>query len=265
MAQSLGDRYQDHNDIPLEWQNDVLIPYLLEQGVFENMIEPQEFIPPPEPDTLKMKNILGDSIFVFYEPVNQALCSNGYAYDYADFGVPDTLFTGAYRLEGEWLLEEIGLNKFAWLEEVNVTSDLSFSPLQEFVRDASNDSIIRVPFTKGYDQEYSLEIKINTLFPRKYLMVVRTHMYVGGIYDIYVNNELVLNIDYYDYVLNRELWYSVTGKRYKPEGAFNLFDCFVENTGEYGTTTLKFVYREPGRVLSNGLVIDYIDFIPYDD
>ena len=265
MAQSLGEEYQDHSDIPLEWQNDVLIPYLLEHGVFENMLEPEEFIPPPEPDTLKMRNILGDSVYVYYEPVDQALCSNGYAYDYAEFAVPDTLFTGATRIEGEWLVEEIGINKYAWLEEVNVTSDIAFAPLQELATGASNDSIIRVAFTKGYDQGYSIEFKIKTLFPRKYLMVVRTHMYIGGIYDIYVNDELVLTMDYYDYVLNRKLWYSVTGKRYKPEGAFNLFDCWVDYTGEYGKTTLKFVYREPGRVLSNGLVIDYIDFIPYDD
>lgn len=265
MSQSMGDRYQDYSDIPLEWQYDVLIPYLLEHGVFENMIEPEEFIPLPYPDTLKMKNILGDSIFIFYEPVDQALCSNGYVYEYADFAVPDTLFAGAFRMEGESLLEGIGGDRYAWRDEVNVISDIPFTPLQDFVKTASNDSIIRVSFSKGYDQGYSMEFTIETLFPRKYLMVVRTHMYVGGIYDIYVNDELVMNMDYYDYVRKRELWYSVTGKRYKPEGAFNIFDCFVESNAEYGKTTVKFVYLEPGRVLNNGLVIDYIDFIPYDD
>ena len=78
-------------------------------------------------------------------------------------------------------------------------------------------------------------------------MVVRTHMYVGGIYDIYVNDELVMTIDYYDYVRNRELWYSVTGERYKPEGAFNRFDCWVVNTSAYGETTVKFVYQGTGQ------------------
>ena len=265
MALTLGDLYQDHNDIPVDWQYDVLIPYLLEHGVFENMIEPHEFIHPPEPDTLKMKNILGDSIYVEYEPVDKVLCSNGYAYNYTDFAVPDTLFTGTYRMEGEWLLRETGINKFAWLEEVNVSSAVSYEPLREYVEDGSNDSILRVSFTKNYSDEYSLEFQIKTLFPRKYLMVVRTHMYVGGIYDIYVNDELVMDIDYYDYVLDRELFYSVTGARYKPEGGFNRFDCWVDNKNEYGNTTVKFVYREPGKVQSNGLVIDYIDFVPYDE
>ncbi len=265
MAESLGDLFQDFSDIPLEWQYDVLIPYLLERGGFENMIEEFEFIPPPPPDTLKMKNLLGDSVYVEYTPVEKTLCSNGYAYNYADFSVPDTLYNAAFRLEGEWLLEEIGINKFAWSEEVEVISDLSFGPLQEYVGSASNDSIIRIPFTKGYDQKFSVEFEVKNLFPRKYLMVVRTHMYVGGVYDIYVNDELVMNIDYYDYLLNRELWYSVTGKRYKPEGAFNRFDCWVENEGDYGKAKVRFEYMEPGDVQNNGLVIDYIDFVPYDE
>ncbi len=265
MAQTLGEVYQDYNDIPITWQYGVLIPYLLEQGVFENMIEEHEFLQPPYPDTLKMKNILGDSILIEYEPVEQTLCSNGYAYNYLDFSVPDTLFTGAYRMEGEWLLEQIGLNKYAWYEDVTVNSDVSYAPMQEFIGTASNDSILRVSFTKGYDGDYSVEFKVETLFPRRYLMVVKTHMYMGGIYDIYVNDELVATIDYYDYVLNRELFYSVTGERYRPDGGFNRFDCWVENKNEYGNATVKFVYREPGKVLSNGLVIDYIDFVPYDE
>jgi len=106
---------------------------------------------------------------------------------------------------------------------------------------------------------------VDKLFPRKYLMVVRTHMYVGGIYEIYVNDELVMEIDYYDYVNQRELWRSVTGARYKPEGGFNRFDCWVYNTAPYGKCNVKFVYKEPGRVQSNGLVIHYIDFVPYED
>jgi hypothetical protein len=265
MALALGESYQDYNDIPIDWQFDVLIPYILDHGVFENLIEPSEFIPPPPPDTLKMKNILGDSVYVEYEPVDQAFCSNGFAYNYADFAVPDTLFTGGQRIEGEWLLQQVGANKFAWLEEVNLVSDASYEPLREFGADASNDSIVRVPFQLGYTGTYELEFNVDKLFPRKYLMVVRTHMYVGGIYDIYVNDELVAEIDYYDYVRGRELWKSVTGIRYKPEGGYNRFDCWVQNNAPYGEMKVKFVYKEPGNVQSNGLVIDYIDFVPYDD
>ncbi len=266
MAQRLGNFYQDHRDIPLDWQYEVLIPYLLDHGLFENLVEPEEFTPLLLPDTLKMKNILGDSIYIDYTVSGPTLCSNGYAYNYSSFLVPDTLYSTAQRTEGESLLEQLSASKFAWKEEVDVVNSISFQPKREFVAGGSNDSIMRVPFTRGYDQEFELEFPVKNLFPQKYLMVVRTHMFVGGIYDIYVNDELVVeDMDWYDYVLQREIWYSVTGKRYKPEGAFNYFDCWVENNAPYGQCKVKFVYKGPGRVNANGLVIDYIDFIPYDE
>lgn len=266
MASFLGDIYQSHEDIPLDWQYDVLVPYLLDHGVFENMIEPEEFIPPPYPDTLKMKNILGDSIYVEYTPIDKTICSNGYTYNYENFMVPDTLYKSPQRTEGESLLEQVGINAFAWDEEVLVNSTKSFEPLREFSGSASNDSLVRVPFDRGYTGTYDLEFNVKTLFPGKYLMIVRTHMYVGGIYDIYLNDELVLTIDYYDYALNWELWFSANGQEiYKPEGPYNRFDCFVDKQNEYGNTKVKFVYREPGNVQNNGLVIDYIDFVPYED
>jgi hypothetical protein len=266
MAESLGGDYHDYNDIPLDWQYRVLIPYLLEHGVFENMVEEFEFLLPAGEDTLKMKNILGDSVVIEYEPSDKFLCSNGYAYNYSSFRVPDTLFTGSYRHEGEWLLQRIGANSYAWDEKVSVVSDRSFPPVRELVPSASNDSILKVNFDQGYSGSFSMEFGLESLFPRRYLMVVRTHMYVGGIFDIYVNDELVMTMDWYDYVLYREVWFSVNGKdRYLAEGAFNRFDCFVDNKAPYGEATIRFEYKEAGYVQSNGLVIDYIDFIPYDE
>ena len=265
IAAILGDVYQDHKDIPLEWQNEVLIPYLLEHGVFENMIEEDEFVLPPDKDTLKMKNILGDSVVITYTPTDKTICSNGYAYNYADFHVPDTLFSGSYRLEGEWLLLKSG-NTYSWdPEKATVTSDASFPPLREYVPTASNDSTVRVIFSQGYSGRYTLEFNVEKLFPRKYLMVVRTTMYVGGIYDIYVNDELVMTMDYYDYVRNREIWWSVYKGVYRPEGAYNRFDCWIENKIGYGETMIRFDYKGPGNVTNNGLVIDYIEFFPFDD
>ena len=38
MAQAINAGYQTYADIPMEWQEDILIPYLLERGVFENML-----------------------------------------------------------------------------------------------------------------------------------------------------------------------------------------------------------------------------------
>jgi hypothetical protein len=272
MAQLLGGAYQDYNDIPLNWQNKVLVPYLLVYGVFENMLEESEFIKKRPTDTLKLKNILGDSIIIDYQPVEKAICSNGYAYNYSDFKIPDTLFTGSTKLEGEWLLDETGVNKFTWNEFIKVNSTINFEPVRELIPTASNDSILKVNFTKGYNGSYTVEFNAykfhaENLLPRRYLMVVNTHMDVGGIYNIYVNGELVTTIDYYTFVRNRGISFSVVpGKRYLPVGRLNKFDCWVENIAEYGTAIIKFEYMGPSTlVLSNGLVIDYIEFIPYDN
>ena len=268
MADALGGNFIDHNDIPIDWQYEVLIPHLLEHGVFENQLEEIEFILPPHKDTLKLKNILGDSIAVTYTPVEKTVCSNGYAYNYENFTIPDSLYSGSAVFEGEWLLKTTGLNKYAWREEVTVISDMPLEAMKEYIPTASNDSILKVNFPRGYAGEYTVEFKTEDMFPGKYLMVVRTHMDIGGIYDIYVNDELVITMDYYDYVLRYGIWPSVAGDfyapggRYVPEGRFNKFDCFVENIVEFGKAKIRFEYKEPGRVVSNGLVIDFIEFVP---
>lgn len=265
VAESLGGIYNSHTDIPLDWQEKILIPHLLEQGIFLNMLEPEEFVWESDRDTLKLLNVLGDSIIIDYVPIEKTLCSNGYAYNYQNFSIPDSLYTGGTILEAEWLLEETGINRYNWYKNIKVVTDSPFQPLQELVPTASNDSIIRVSFPKGYTGKYSVEFKSPSLFPRKYVMIVRTHMDIGGIYDIYVNDELVKTFDYYQYVLYRGLMFSVIpGKRYLPTGRFNSFDMYVENLQEYGPANIRFDYKGPGNVVNNGLVIDYIEFVPAD-
>ena len=255
--------YNDYSDIPLDWQNDVLIPHLLEQGVFENLLEPEDFIAKSVKDTVRLKNILGDSINIFYKPVDKTLCSNGYAYNYDNFQIPDSIHSGSNIFEAEWLLDETGINRYSWVRADMVTSDQYFPPLQEFINTASNDSIIRVSFPRGYNKKFSLEFNTKKMFSRKYLMIVATHMNIGGVYDIFVNDELVRTFDWYDFILYRQVMPSViAGRRYLPEGNFNKFDLLVDNIEEYSPAKIRFEYKAPGSVSNNGLVIDYIDFIP---
>ncbi|HPE75171.1 MAG TPA: fasciclin domain-containing protein [Draconibacterium sp.] len=262
MAQSLGGEYNDYNDIPLDWQEEILIPHILYQGVFLNRIEPEEFIWKSPKDTLKMLNVLGDSVVINYIPKDKALCSNGYAYNYESYTIPDSLYNGGTKFEGEALVNPTGLNKYSWNDSVSAKSDISLVPTQELIQGASNDSIIRVNFPKGYAGKFSLEFKSPKLFPRKYVMVISTHMDIGGIYDIYVNNELVKTFDYYAYIQGRGVIFSVTGDRYIPRGRFNKFDMYVNNIEEYGSAKIRLEYKAPGFVASNGLVIDFIEFIP---
>ena len=264
MAQKLGGNYKTHEDIPVAWQNEILIPYLLEKGVFLNMLDEEEFIRPAWKDTLKLLNILGDSVAIDYMPVDRAVCSNGIAYDYENFVISDSLFSGRSRFEGEALVREVGVNKFTWRDSVKLISDQSFAPLRQYIPGASKDSILSVSFNKGYNQRFIVEFKTRNLFPRRYRVVVRTQMDIGGKYDIYTNNQLARSFDYYDYIRYRGVLPSVqTPIRFAQEGRFNRFDFWMENQTEYGQAVLRFEYKGPLSVAGNGLVIDYIEFIPY--
>jgi hypothetical protein len=263
MAVSMNCGYTDYNDIPIKWQDEILIPYLLEHGIFENMVEPEEFLVETSPDTVRMKNILGDSIVIDYVPAEKTICSNGYAYNYQDFQVPDTLYASPTVMEGELLTRSAGGDHYFWNEDVTVVNDVAYPPAQEFITGASNDSILKVNFTKGYNKRFSVEFNVDNLFPRKYLMVFRTNINVGGIYDIYVNDVLVKTFDYKAYQARpTHVIYSVTGKLYIPQGNFSKFDCWLENLTEYGKAKIKLVYTGPSTVQYNGLVLDYIQFIP---
>ncbi len=264
MAQNMNIAgYNDYNDIPEDWQHDVLVPHLLEQGVFENLLEPEDFLPRSARDTTKLRNILGDSIWIFYEPVDKVLTSNGYAYNYKDYQVPDSLHSGSNVFEAEWLLNETGINRYAWIRNDMVKSDQYFAPLQEYISSASNDTIVRVLFPKGYSGNFSLEFTTKKMFPREYVMIVQTHMNIGGVYEIYVNDELLRTFDYYDFTRYRQIMPSVVpGKRYLPMGNFNKFDLYVNNIDKYDRAKIQFKYKSPGFVPNNGLVIDYIDFVP---
>jgi hypothetical protein len=177
--------------------------------------------------------------------------------------VPEPLYKLAVRLEAESLLDNSGIDRYVWNNKATVISDDYIVPYKEFVSTASNDSILRVLFPLGYNGNYSLEFKTNYLFPRSYVMTVRTNMDYGGIYDIYVNDELVKTFDYYTYVKYRGgIIPSVMGGFLIPTGRFNSFDFFVENITEFGKPKVRFEYKGPGKAPSQGLVIDYIDFLP---
>ena len=270
MAQKLGT-----DSIPEKWQHDILIPHLLKHGVFLNMLEVNEFKSLSDLHYKKkynMVNIQGDSIVVNYKPADRYLASNGYYYDYETFVIPDSLFSGSDKFEGEWLARTVGVDKYAFRSNVTVTSDKSFNVIKSYIANndtISNDSILTVNFDKGYTGKYSLQFKGRNLFPRRYRMVVYTKMDIGGIYDIYVNDHLVKNFDYYEYLKRRGLITSVTGKTFAPTGQYNKFDCWLEDVvtkeniiTEYGQPTIRFEYKGPSKVQNNGLVIDVIKFLP---
>lgn len=265
MAQIMNaDGVQDYRDIPLEWQNRILMPFLLNQGIFANMLEPEEFAWTPFTNEIRLKNILGDTIPITYKPVDKAILSNGYAYNYESFYIPDSLYMDPSVFEAEWLLRQTGVNKFAWDEAVKVESDMSFIPSKLFYNQASNDSLLSVIFPQGYEGNFSVEFKMPPQFPRRYILVIATNMYYGGIYDIYVNDELVGTFDYYDFIRFEGYNYSsVTGKRFFPTGNINKFDVLVDNLTAYSEVKVKLVYTGPGDSFDNGFIIDNFSLKPY--
>lgn len=266
MAQKLGGSFHSGSDVPVKWQEDVLIPFLLDHGTFLNMLEPSEFPPvkiKKNRQVFNMLNILGDSVVADYVPVDQYLCSNGVTYDYQHFSIPDSLFNGSTKFEGEWLARTTGANKYVWRSNVTVNSSSSFPVVESYIKGMSNDSILSVNFTKGYSGTFSLQFRAKNLFPRRYRMVVTTHMDIGGLYNIYIDDQLVKTFDYYEYVKTRGLIKSVTGATFVPTGRYNKFDCYVDNITQYEKPTIRFEYKGPGTsVPQNGLVIDVIEFLP---
>lgn len=264
MAVKLNAGYTDYKDIPLDWQNEVLIPYLLEKGVFENMLEREEFLRKSIRDTVKLKNILGDSVVIDYEPGEKTICSNGYAYNYADFIVPDTLYKSPVRFEAEWLLRNEGLT-YAWYPFVKCVSSTQFPPSKTRITTLSNDTVISINFSPKYSGTFSLTFNVDHLFPRKYLAVFSIMPALGGIYDIYVNDNLVRTFDYGTeistyYVVNSV----IPNKKYFPKYGWTKFDFWVDVLDEYNEAVISIVYRGPGNALSNGLGLDYIEFVPAD-
>jgi hypothetical protein len=256
MALKLGGTYNTHEDISEEWQQDILIPHLLKNGIFRNMLEPQDFLV----DT--MLNIVGDSAAITYRPVDRMFCSNGYAYDYNEFEIPDTLFMSPLRIEGESLLYTKGKDIYGWRDSV-IVSDKTFVPDADYVVDASNDSILKLQFPNKYEGQFSLEFNTQPLFPRRYLMLVRTHMDFGGIFDIFVNDELVKTFDYNDFATGRGIIQSVVaGIRHIAVGRYNKFDFWVDNITEYGRAKIRIEYKGPSSSRFNGIFLDYVEFVP---
>ncbi|MCF8359763.1 MAG: fasciclin domain-containing protein [Prolixibacteraceae bacterium] len=258
MATILGIGSSPEN-IPADWQQDVLVPHLIEKGLFANLLDAGAFA------VDSVKNILGDSVYIDYQPVEKTLCSNGYAYNYSTFKVPDTLYQTPIRNEGERFLRTIGKDRFTWDDSVVtvLNSDETFVPVGQHITGASNDSVMVVSFPNDYTGQFNIEFETKPVFPRRYLMLIRTHMDYGGIYDIYVNDELLYTIDYYRFTQLRGVVPSaVDGIRHQKVGRFIKFDFWVDNITEYGKVRVRFEYKGPTNIKGSALFLDYFVLVP---
>lgn len=103
----------------------------------------------------------------------------------------------------------------------------------------------------------------------RYRLVWRANYRPSGLYEIYVNDEILNYQDIYGNVLTQFDTYllrnsivSVTGERFLPVGGFNKRDYWVDNLTDYGDVRVRFKYVGPGGNSTNGLSIDYVKLIP---
>lgn len=252
-------------DIPLEWQNNVLLPTTTENAMFGGILSYSDL------QAGRIQSITGDTVNVDAEkidPDSREICSNGVGYLYSEFTIHDTLFRGTAAREGESLIEEIGAGKYAWKEGITVSGAV-IEPLNVYADVASGGALVNVPFVRGYEGEYILEFTFTDLFPMRYRLEWRANSRPSGLFSVYVNDQVLEVQDKFGNVytefdtndLNLSV-ISVTGERFLSEGGFNIRDYWVDSVTEYGDVTIRFEYKGPGKSNTNGFNIDYIKLIP---
>jgi hypothetical protein len=262
MAGNLGGDFNSHEDIPAEWQNNVLIPLLLHKGTYGGSLAPEVFMEKYLP------NINGDTIVIDFEidPESRTICSNGLAYHYASFTIEKSLYLNKV-LEAETHVDFLGLGRYSWKEDVKVEGNLSFRPDVQELASASNDTVVNIDFGNNYRGKYALTFKLENIFPRKYRFVWRTNYRFAGMYSVYVNGEKIklglVEYEEYDTYNLINGFFSVEGYKVYPDksGVCNV-DGWVNNIDEYGDVTIKLEYLGPGSTTSsNGLYIDHLSLL----
>ena len=250
MAENLGGVFSDYNDIPLDWQNDVFIPYIFEYGMFIGSLDYDEFKFP------FVKNIIGDSIKIDYLNISEESryeCSNGVVYLYEDFEVPLNLYIDTLIFEAEDLAEAAG-SLFAWKEEVKVSDEL-INPMVVNAQEASEGRYLSVGLPRGSDETYWIEFVFPKLFPNTYKFLWRANYRPSGNISVFFNDEEIGSFDNYYFR------FPIDGNKPTSTG-FNQKEWGNISIEEYGDLRIRFEYASPGAGTSNGINIDYVALFP---
>ncbi|MFC2079998.1 fasciclin domain-containing protein [Bacteroidota bacterium] len=256
MAGNMGGAFQSHNDIPLTWQESVILPHILDNGVFEDILSIEVLSNPylininGYPAKVDVSNV---------DPESRILCSNGVIYNFSDFTVDDSLYLGDISKEGESLLDSIGNNEFSWNESVKLSGEI-IEPEMLYSNEASNGRVAITRMGFSFSGTYSVEFTFQNIFPGRHRLEWRAPYRPSGVFTIYVNNEEVGEFDSFNL---RYSIPSITGSIFRPSSAgFNSVDFWVNNITEYGDVKVKFEFKESGVSSDNGLAIDYVSLIP---
>ena len=256
MALQIGGAYQSYEDIPLVWQESVLLPVVLDNGVFADMLSIEELSSPT------LININGEHVVLdvaTIDPDSRVLCSNGIIYHFYDFSIDESLYSGENKREGESLIDSVGTDYYVWKESVIVQGEI-VEPTKLKSDFASEGGYVVAGLGNSFAGTYSVEFTFQNIFPGRYRLEWGANYRPSGVYTVYINDEAIGEYDIFNL---RSALYSVTGEIFSPNSAgFNKVDFWVENLTEYGDVRVKFEYKTKGVSKSNGFNIDYVSLIP---
>ncbi len=266
MALDLGGVFTGYENIPEEWQLDVLIPYLLKKGFYGGIVDAEDFLMED-----KIQNIIGDSVRIDFDidPESRFIASNGISYKYASYNIDDSLYMGERIIEGESLVDSVGFHRYAWNDKVKVSGRTDYQPVQYYVEDvASNDTVVDISFETDFSGQYTVEITFEDVFPGEYQLLWRSNYRTSGVYAVYVNGEKPLDAggiphtEFDTYSMSGSVFSIIPGRKFWPEKGFNSKDFLVNNLTDYGDVVVKLEYLRPGQGSDPGLSIDFIGLIP---
>ena len=238
-----------------KWQLEELMPVLMETTMFEGMLEYSDLMKG------RLESITGDTVDIDYmniDPDSKFICSNGQTYLFREFIIDPTFYLGGTQVEGESLIDTLGIGTWTWKDGV-VTTGINVSPIGIESSIASNGSSLIVPFPRGFTGEFSLQFTIKNILPMRYRLIWSANSRPSGLFAIYVNDEYIGEFDSFKF---RSTVQSVTGEYFRPNEGFNRKDFWVENLTKFGNVKIRFEYLGPGDQENNALNIDYVKLIP---
>lgn len=259
MSNTLGAGFNDYRDIPIDWQEDVLIPYFLETSVFDSAITYSKL----SHDTLK--NIWGDSVVIDHfnvDPSSKYECSNGVVYSYNSFEVPEFLYVDTIRIEGESLLQSKGTARYEFID--GVTANTNAEPSILTAAEASGEEYLNVllsPMKNFFAGEYYIDFVVPQIFPGNYTLRWRANNKTAGVISIWVNGTKLGSIDNFDFKNTIDGVKSI-GR------SWNYKDFQLTGTNRiatYGNVNIRVMYEDKSRYAIQGVCIDYIELIPITD
>ena len=255
------------DQIPEQWKNDVMMPYLINQSVFRSELGVSDF------SLGRVNNIQGDSVDVNADNIDPMafVCSNGLAYNYINFDIPETLYSSSDTIHGSDMVIYKGTGDYAWAVP-DVTADaVGVDPVLQFNQNLGKD-VLNINLIDIND--FSVTLKFDNLFPGTYRFLCNVKSNPSGVFKVLVNGEaqnikmtknmITTNsdvIDLYDLrdVNNNRIKY-FSGTWYSSYEGFRVFEVLVENITEFGEAevTLEYMGPSPENTGQEGMILDYL-------